>query len=55
MTRDPDPFEEGERAARLNIPADGNPYVDGSEQYSLWVAGREKVAAEMEANESEGT
>ena len=55
MTRDPDPFEEGERAARKNIPADGNPYLDGSEQHSLWAAGREKVASEMEANESEGT
>ncbi len=54
MKRDPDPFEEGQRAARKNIPADGNPYQDGSEQHSLWAAGRERVASEMEANESEG-
>jgi hypothetical protein len=26
MTTDPDPFEEGQRAARKNIPAEGNPY-----------------------------
>lgn len=55
MKPDPDPFEEGQRAARENIPAEGNPYQDGSEQYSLWAAGREKVASEIEANESEGT
>ena len=32
MTKDPDPFEEGERAARENIPAEANPYPDGSER-----------------------
>jgi hypothetical protein len=26
MTTDPDPFEEGQRAAQANIPAEGNPY-----------------------------
>ena len=36
-----DPFEEGERAARENIPAEGNPYQDGTEEYALWSAGRE--------------
>ena len=30
MTADPDPFEEGQRAARENIPAEANPYQDGS-------------------------
>ena len=30
MTTDPDPFEEGQRAARENIPAEGNPFRDGS-------------------------
>ena len=30
---DPDPFEEGERAARENIPAESNPYRDGSEEH----------------------
>jgi hypothetical protein len=33
MTTDPDPFEEGQRAARENIPAEGNPYQDGSAIY----------------------
>jgi hypothetical protein len=54
MTIDPDPFEEGQRAARENIPAEGNPYRDGSEQHSLWAAGHESIAGEAEANESEG-
>jgi hypothetical protein len=55
MTSDPDPFEQGQRAAGKNIPAEANPYPDGSEQYSLWAAGHEKVAGEAEANESEET
>ena len=32
MTTDPDPFEQGQRAARENIPAEANPYQDGPEQ-----------------------
>jgi hypothetical protein len=55
MNSDPDPFEQGERAARENIPAEANPYQDGSEQHSLWAAGHEKIAGAREANESEGT
>src|SRR3954465_2944181 len=54
MTSDPDPFEQGQRAARKNIPAEANPYPDGSEQHSLWAAGHERVAGAIEANESEG-
>jgi len=52
---DPDPFEEGQRAARKNIPAAANPYRDGSEQHSLWAARHENVAGEIEAGESEGS
>ena len=55
MNSDPDPFEQGERAARENIPAEANPYQDGSEQHALWAAGHEKVAGAREANESEGS
>jgi hypothetical protein len=55
MTADPDPFEEGQRAARENIPAKANPYTDGTEEHSLWSAGHELVAGETEANESEGS
>jgi hypothetical protein len=55
MTTDPDPFKGGQRAARKNIPAEGNPYQNGSEQHSLWAAGHESAAGEAEANESEGT
>jgi len=53
MTTDPDPFEQGRQAARKHIPAEANPYQDGSEQHSLWSAGHEKMAGEIEANESE--
>jgi hypothetical protein len=55
MTTDPDPFEQGQRAAREGIPAQANPYQDGSEQHALWAAGHEQVAGVIEANESEGS
>lgn len=57
MSDDPqkDAFEEGERAARENIPAEANPYQDGSEDHSLWSAGHERIAGAIEASESEGT
>ena len=55
MNSDPDPFEQGERAARQNIPVGANPYQDGSEQHSLWAGGHEKIAGAREANESEDT
>jgi len=55
MNPDPDPFEMGQRAARENIPAEANPFQDGSEQHSLWAASHEKVASAIEASESEGT
>jgi hypothetical protein len=52
---DDDPSEQGQRAAAKNIPAEANPYREGTEQHALWVAGHENVAAEIEAGESEGT
>jgi hypothetical protein len=55
MSTDPDPFELGQRAARENIPAEGNPYQEGSEQHALWAAGHEQIASAAEAQESEGT
>ena len=55
MSPDPDPFEQGERAASEGIPAEANPYQDGTEQQALWAAGHEKVAGAREANEGEGT
>jgi hypothetical protein len=54
MTPDPDPFELGQRAAREGIPAQANPYQDGSEQHSLWAAGHEQIAGDIEAGEAEG-
>ena len=55
MTSDPDPFVQGQHAARQNIPAEANPYQDGSDEHSLWAAGYERVASAKEAGESEGT
>ena len=52
---DEDPFEQGERAARKNIPAEANPYRDGTEEHALWAAGHERVAGQAEAGESEGS
>ena len=51
---DPDPFEEGQSAARMNISAKANPYRDGSDEHALWAAGHETIAGEAEAGESEG-
>jgi hypothetical protein len=55
MTTDPDPFEQGQRAAREGIVAEGNPYQDGTDQHALWAAGHEQVAGAGEASEAEGT
>jgi hypothetical protein len=55
MNSDSDPFEQGQRAARLQLPPEANPYRDGSEEHALWAAGHEKVAGPpREANENEG-
>jgi hypothetical protein len=50
-----DPFVLGEQAARQNIPAEANPFHDGSEEYALWAAGHERVAGTIEASEAEGS
>jgi hypothetical protein len=55
MTSDPDPYEQGQRAARKGIPAESNPYQDGSEQHALWAAGHEQIAGTTEANKAEGS
>jgi hypothetical protein len=54
MKPDPDPFEQGQRAARENKPAEANPYQGGSEQHALWAAGHEQVAGAIKAGEAEG-
>lgn len=54
MTTDPDPFEQGQRAAGENIPAEANPYQDGTEHHSLRATGHEQIAGAIEANESKG-
>jgi hypothetical protein len=48
-----DPFEQGQRAARENIPAEANPYREGSDEHSLWAAGHERIAVATEASEAE--
>jgi hypothetical protein len=55
MKPDPDPFDEGQRAASQSIPAAANPYQDGSEQHALWAAGHEQIAGQSEAGEAEDT
>ena len=55
MTTDPDPFEEGQLAARNNIPPEGNPYRDSSAEHALCAAGHEEATGEAEAGEPEGT
>lgn len=50
-----DPFEQGKRAARENIPAEGNPHPDGSDAHAQWSAGHTEVAGSIEAGESEST
>lgn len=55
MSADPGPFTLGEGAARQNLPAEANPYHEGSEEYALWAAGHERIATAIEASESEGT
>ncbi|MET4387843.1 hypothetical protein ABIB73_003600 [Bradyrhizobium sp. F1.4.3] len=52
---DRDPFAEGERAARDNIPAEANPYLNGSDEHALWAAGHAKIASTIEARETEGS
>ena len=53
MTPDPDPFEQGQRAAREKIPAGANPYQDGSAEHALWAAGHEEIAGADETGEAE--
>jgi hypothetical protein len=50
----PDPFEEGRRAAGKLIPAAANPYEDGTDDHARWAEGHEQVASALEAGESEG-
>ena len=55
MNSDPDRFEQGQRAARQNIPAEADPYPDGSKEHALWAAGHERVAGAREPSESDDT
>jgi len=50
-----DPFEQGQRAARDYIPAEANPYQDGSAPFTQWAEGHRSVATAIEAGESEGS
>ena len=48
-----DPFDEGQRAAALGIPAEANPYPSGADKHALWQEGHELRASATEAGESE--
>ena len=49
-----DPFDQGKTAADQGIPAEGNPYTAGTDEYALWSSGHEQRASTIEAGESEG-
>jgi hypothetical protein len=57
MTIDPDPYEQGQRAARETFLPRAIPTKTGarSQEHSLWAAGHEEVGGAAEADESEGT
>lgn len=48
-----DPSAEGERAARDLIPAEANPYPKDSDAFARWKDGHNRIAAGIEAGESE--
>ena len=50
-----DAYNEGQRAAAKDIPADANPYKDGSPEHTQWAEGHETVASAKEANQGEGS
>ena len=49
------PYDKGRRAAAEDIPADANPYEQGSAEYDKWAEGHRSVASAVEASQSEGT
>lgn len=48
-------YQNGQRAAAINIPADANPHREGSDAHAQWAEGHESVAAAVEAGQSEDT
>ena len=52
-TKQPDPFDEGCRAAAEGIPAESNPYPDGSDKHALWHDGHEVGAQALESGQTE--
>jgi hypothetical protein len=49
----PDPFDEGCRAAAEGIPAVSNPYPAGSDKRALWQDGHEVGAQALESGQTE--
>lgn len=47
-------YAEGRRAATEDIPADANPYEDGTAEHAQWAEGHESIASAVEASQSEG-
>jgi hypothetical protein len=52
-TKQPDPFDEGCRAAAEGIPAESNPYPAGSDKHALWHDGHEVGAQALESGQTE--
>jgi hypothetical protein len=50
---EPDPFDEGCRAAADGIPAEANPYPTGSAKYALWQDGHEVGVQALESGQTE--
>ena len=52
-SNEPDPFDEGCRAATDGIPAEANPYPAGSGKNALWQDGHETGAQALESGQTE--
>ncbi len=53
QAKQPDPFDEGCRAAAEGIPAEANPYPDGSDKHALWQDGHEVGSQALESGQTE--
>ena len=52
-SNEPDPFDQGCRAATEGIPAEANPYPPGSDKNALWQDGHETGAQALESGQTE--
>jgi hypothetical protein len=52
-TTEADPFDKGTRAAAEGIPAEANPYPNGTDKHALWADGHEAGAQALESGQTE--